>query len=247
MLTQLINIADYRKWKINWALLLLAMSPIIMSSCLDDDDVEELPPAAYVSYYHGAPNFEAITIYADGNQYNTNLFEFSDYFIYSRFYTGDRDLSFRLRNTANSLLDTTVNFIENQAYSFFLTEENDQLQTVIAEDNWDSPENTNALVRLVHLSPDAPAVSLKINDEETDLFENQSFQDVTDFEEITAAPTNLTLKNADNGEVLLTAENINLRNERVYTIVVRGYASPEEGAPASHELSLQLIRNYPDF
>ncbi len=247
MLTQIKKISNFRKWKINWALLLLAMSPILISSCLDDDDVEELPPAAYVSYYHGAPNFEAITIYADGNQYNTNLFEFTDYFNYYRFFTGDRDLSFRLRNTANSLLDTTVNFTENQAYSFFLTEENEQLETVIAEDNWESPEVTNALIRLAHLSPDAPAVNLQINDEETDLFESQSFKDVTDFVEVTAAPTDFTLKNTVNGEVLLTAEDINLRNERVYTIVVRGYTSPEEGAPANQELSLQVIRNYPDF
>ncbi|WP_230981233.1 DUF4397 domain-containing protein [Echinicola salinicaeni] len=243
------NRSLFKNWKKSLGLFFLAVSPLLITSCLDDDDTDYYDgPVAYVAYYHGSPETGSVSIYADGRVYNTNNFEYTDYFNYGRYFTGERTLSFKNRNAANSLLDTTVTLTENQAYSFFFIDaaedDDSDMGTLIAEDNWNEPNEGNAMIRLVHLSPDAPEVNLTINDSETPLFSNGAYMDVTDFEEIPAEMSNFSLTDANSGEVLLTADDLNLRSQRVYTVVVRGYMDSSE---TNKGLSLQVIRNYPNY
>ena len=191
MLTRLNKTNFLTKWKKSLGLLFLALSPLLITSCLDDDEIDYYDgPLAYVSFYHGSPETGAVTIYADGVSkppYSTYDFKYTDYFNYGNFYTGERTLSFKNRNANNSLLDTTVTLEENQVYSFFFIDGEDaDMGIVQAEDDWDSPAADKALVRLVNLSPDAPALDLYINDEETPLFDGEAFKSVTDFVEIDA-------------------------------------------------------------
>ncbi|WP_215224483.1 DUF4397 domain-containing protein [Echinicola shivajiensis] len=249
MLTRIMNSRLFKNWKKSIGLFLLAASPLLITSCLDDDDADYYDgPVAYVAYYHGSPETGAVSIYADGRLYNTNNFEYTDYFNYGRYFTGERELSFKSRNAANSLLDTTVTLTENQAYSFFFIDaaedDDSDMSTVVAEDNWNEPEEGNALIRLVHLSPDAPAVNLTVNESDTPLFANGTYKDVTEFEAIDADFTNLSLTDANSGEILLTADDLNLRSQRVYTVIVRGYVNSSE---TDKGLNLQVIRNYPNY
>jgi len=249
MLTRLSKNNLFMNWKRNLGLFMLALSPLMISSCLDDNDPADIPPVAYVAYYHGSPETGSVSIYADGRLYNSNNFEYTDFFNYGNYYTGERTLSFKNRNAANSLLDTTVTLVENQPYTFFFIDgdEDADMGVVIAEDNWDDPEANKAMIRLAHLSPDSPEVNLFINDEETPSEANVAFKDVTDFIEIDADLTSFTVKDAASGETLLTAEDLNLRSQRIYTVVVRGYASPDAGTSSADDLSLQVIRNYPNY
>ncbi|WP_137401014.1 DUF4397 domain-containing protein [Echinicola rosea] len=250
MLTRLNKNNLFNKWKRSLGLFLLALSPLVITSCLDDDDTEYYDgPLAYVSFYHGSPETGAVTIYADGVSkppYSTYDFKYTDYFNYANFYTGDRTLSFKNRNANNSLLDTAVTLEENQAYSFFFIDgEESDMGIVQAEDDWDSPEEGKALVRLVNLSPDAPELSLFINDSDTPLFQDQAFKEVTDFSEIDADFTTFTVEGV--GEINLTAEDLDLREQRVYTVIVRGYVNPDSGSTSEKDLSIQVIRNYPNY
>src|SRR5690554_3462222 len=163
-------------------ILSLAAIPFL-TSCLDDDNVNVNPePVAYVSFYHGLPNLSSIQIEVDNNRYNTNPFEYSTYFDYGRFYTGNRNFSFKVGNAANSLLDTLVKFEADKAYSFFISEEEDGFIPIIVEDDLDSPASGKALVRLIHLSPDAPKVSLLTGEDGEELFTNQGYREISDFE-----------------------------------------------------------------
>lgn len=226
-------------------ILSLALIPVL-TSCLNDEDSRLAPtPIAYVSFYHGSPNTSALSIVVDGNLYNTNAFNYSTYFDYGNFYTGDRTFSFKSANAANSLLDTLVTFEADQAYSFFISEEDENFEPVIVEDEIEMPGTGKALIRLVHLSPDSPAVNLQLGNEDSDLFKDQVYREVSEYLEVDAGRIDLTLKTSAGGEAVVTAENINLREKRVYTLVVRGYVDP--GASTEKRLSLQLIRNYPNY
>src|SRR5690606_6881803 len=147
------------RMKRGMGILSLAMVPFL-TSCLDDDEARIDPvPEAYVSFYHGAPNLSSLQIEVDNRRYNTNTFDYSTYFDYGRFYTGERNFSFKLGNAANSLMDTLVEFEADKAYSFFISEEADGFLPVIVEDEIESPAQGKALIRLINLSPDAPEVS----------------------------------------------------------------------------------------
>ncbi|WP_157492905.1 DUF4397 domain-containing protein [Echinicola pacifica] len=242
-----------KRWLKGITLMMLAISPLFITGCLDDDDdINYDGPVAYVAFYHGSPETGAVTMYADGVSkppYSVYPLEYTDFFNYGNFYTGDRTISFKSRNADNSLLDTAVVLEENKAYSFFLIDgEGDKdLGTVIAEDDWETPADDQALIRLVHLSPDAPAVNMTINDQEMALFSDESYQGVSTFEPIAGDLTSITITDAMTGEVLLTADDLQLRPQRVYTAIVRGYANPATGTHTDEDLSLQIIRNYPNY
>lgn len=231
-------------WTKGVGIVAIALLPFL-TSCLDDDDKNlETVPVAYVSFYHGSPKISSLQIEVDHRPYNTNTFDYSTYFDYGRFYTGDRNFSFKIGNAANSLLDTLVKFEADKAYSFFISEEEDGFLPLLVEDDLDSPAAGKALIRLVHLSPDAPEVTLQIGEDEQKLFENQGYREVSDFVEVEAGRLNLNLVAAAGSEPLVSATNVNVREGRIYTLVVRGY---KDNSNTANSLSLQLVRNYPNY
>ena len=231
-------------WTKGVGMLALALLPLL-TSCLNDDDQKlESTPAAYVSFYHGSPNMSSLRIEVDHRLYNTNTFDYSTYFDYGRFYTGERNFSFKAGNAANSLLDTLVKFEVDKAYSFFITEEESGILPLIVEDELESPASGKAMIRLIHLSPDVEDVNLQLGDNGEELFENQGYREVSDFEEVEAGRLDLNLVSAANGESLVSAANVMVREGRIYTLVARGY---KESSNSANSLSLQLVRNYPNY
>ena len=244
MSTQMIKNKFSARWTKAIGALGLALLPFL-TSCLNDNDQRlESVPVAYVSFYHGSPNLSSLQIEVDHRLYNTNTFDYSTYFDYGRFYTGERNFSFKVGNAANSLLDTLVKFEADKAYSFFISEEEDGFIPLIVEDELDSPPSGKALVRLIHLSPDSPEVNLQIGEDDEDLFENQGYRGLSDFVEVEAGRLDLNLIAAAGGASLVTAQSVNIREGRIYTLVVRGY---KDSSTTANSLSLQLVRNYPNY
>lgn len=223
----------------------LALIPFL-TSCLDDDEGRMDPsPVAYVSFYHGSPGTSPLTIEVDHKPYNTNPFDYSTYFDYGRFHIGKRNFSFKSQNAANSLLDTMVTFEADKVYSFFISEDNEGFIPVVVEDELKTPAEGKALIRLVHLSPDAESLDLKLDDDEELLFEEQAYQEVSEYAEIDAGRLTFDLRASASDENLLTANNINIGEGRIYTLVVRGYV--DASSSSDNTLSLQLVRNYPNY
>src|SRR5690606_41394625 len=86
-----------------------------------------------------------------------------------------------------------VKFEADKAYSFFISEEEDGFLPLLVEDDLDSPAAGKAMIRLIHLSPDAPEVTLQIGEDEEELFENNGYREVSDFEEVEAGRLDLNL------------------------------------------------------
>lgn len=231
-------------WRRGMGVLSLALM-LFLSSCLNDDDSKLEPvPAAYVSFYHGSPNISSLQIEVDHKPYNTNTFDYSTYFDYERFYPGDRDFSFKVGNAANSMVDTLVKFEADKAYSFFISKEGEGFVPVIVEDDLETPAAGKARLRIVHLSPDTPEVNLQMGNDEEEVFKNEAYREASDFVEVNAGRVDLELLSSNSGESLVKAESVNIREGRVYTLVVRGY---KDTSSTADKLSLQLVRNYPNY
>ncbi|WP_209330413.1 DUF4397 domain-containing protein [Lunatimonas salinarum] len=216
------------------------------SSCLDEQQFTEVTPIAYVSFYHGSPQTDPISITVDSRVYNTNPFTFGSYFEYGNFYTGERNFSFRNPGTSSSLLDTVVNLKASEAYSVFLAEQQDLFQPIIVKDELVNPGPEKALLRLVHLSPDAPQVHLLVGSETEAVFEDQAFGDVSAYKAIDSGRFTLRILDAESGEEeLVSANDISIMAGRIYTLVLRGYQ--ENASGTENRLSLQLLRNYPNY
>ncbi|MEX0882847.1 MAG: DUF4397 domain-containing protein, partial [Cyclobacteriaceae bacterium] len=166
----IVSIKNPRNW--HWFLMLL-MVPFTIS-CLDmDDEGLENPPTAYVSFYNGAGTDNGIRIEVDEKYYDRTPFDFGQYIDYWYFFTGERNFSFTIPGTGGQVLDTAVTLKVDEAYSFFMANEEGELKTLFVEDSLALPQNGKATFRLVNLSSDAPAVNLFKRDTAEPLIEAQ--------------------------------------------------------------------------
>ena len=83
-----------------------------------------------------------------------------------------------------------------------------------------------AMIRFLHLSPNAPAVDITLPDG-TVIFSNVSFKQITPY--IDVAPMNYTLqvRVAGTSSVVLTVPNVNLVADKYYTVYAIGLAGGE--------------------
>ncbi|MFC0274341.1 DUF4397 domain-containing protein [Metabacillus herbersteinensis] len=87
-------------------------------------------------------------------------------------------------------------------------------------------------VRVVHLSPDAPAVDIAIKDGDV-LFKNVSFLDATTFLTVSPRKVDLEVRVAGTNSVVLTVRKVQFKADRAFTVFAVGFAN---GTP-----SLDLI------
>ncbi|MEB2786173.1 DUF4397 domain-containing protein [Algoriphagus persicinus] len=214
-----------------------------LTGCLDNDNIpNDYPPAGYISIYNGAPSNTGVIVYADQNQVNNFSLKYAEVLPYSNFYPGDRLFKFTEQNSLTSLLEKEFEIKIDSVYSLFIVEDAGELDAVLVDDDWSEPTAAKAQIRIVNLSPDAGAVSLKVDDSETPFFDDVAFKSNSDFESLASKIYDLKVI-SNTGETLATATNVELQGKRVYTLVVRGYAVPTDN---SKKLDLQLLTNYVD-
>ncbi len=226
------------KNKLKW----LPFSAILLfplTGCLDNDNVEPIP-VAYVSIFNAAPDAPELDVLVDNKQIFSQPLDYADYSRYLNFYTGDRKLKINSFNANNVLVDTTVNFQPDKAYSVFIADDLADLSALVVEDSADTPETGKAMIRIIHLSPDAPAVDLEEADG-TSLFTNQTFKQASAFKEVDADTYNLKLNVGGNSSEAISIPDAEFRSRGIYSIIVRGFATPPTGNLNS--LSVQIVNN----
>ncbi|KDE59093.1 hypothetical protein EL22_24565 [Halostagnicola sp. A56] len=121
-----------------------------------------------------------------------------------------------------------------------LAAENQPFEVAVLEDDRSSP-GEDACVRLVHASPDAPAVDVTVGDGETVLFEDVGFGETATAE---VAPGEYTLEvrpatSNNDGEVVGTFD-IDPAAGNVYSAFAVGYLEPAD-APADEAFDLEVV------
>ena len=203
---------------------------ILLASCNDDEDfVNEPVEVAYVSIYHASPDAPDFDIFVDGRVINQNPFDYSSYSGYLNFFTGDREIRFAAYNADNALIDTTFNFENQKAYSLFAIDRLDKIEALLVVDSAGSPAAGKAMVRFVHLAPDAASFDVYTADSEEALFASQSFREATAFQEIDADTYTFGIRRSGESEQILTTEDVDILPGRYYTIITRGFANPPQG------------------
>ena len=213
---------------------------IFLVSCDNDDDfVTEPVEVAYVSIYHAAPDAPDLDIVVDGRVINFNPFDYTSYSGYLNFFTGDREIKFRAENANNALIDTTFSFENGKVYSLFAVNKLPDVEALLVVDSASSPAQGKAMVRFVHLSPDAPAYDISTENASTPLFAAKSFKQATVFQEVDAGTFTFEVKNAGSADVILSAEDVEILPGKYYTIITRGFVNPPSGN--NNVLSVEVL------
>ncbi len=98
---------------------------------------------------------------------------------------------------------------------------------IVTVENDDPLEEGSARVRLVHASPDAPAVDVTVGDGETTLFDGASFGDTTEYVTVPAGDYELEVRPADGGDAVAEIP-VTVEAGMTYTAVAAGYLTPDD-------------------
>ncbi len=209
--------------KIKTIIAAIATLSISLASCSKDDRELVVPPISGLNIIHASPTTEKLDFYVDGTRANNVDFAFGNKMGYFSLYSGKRRLITVKKNTTTPLLVSEDLTLEDQkAYSLFIYDKFDALKYLFVKDDLTAPASGKAKLRFVHLSPDAPELSLSIAGKDADLFSGKAFKSYTDFTEIDpAAKVTFHVENAD-GSVTATLADIKIEAGKIYTVWVKG-------------------------
>jgi hypothetical protein len=222
---------------------LLAVS-LALTGCLDNLESPELPPAAYVSIFQGSTEAPAMDVFANQNRVNQTPLEYAQIIPYSAFFTGTRDFRFSAFNSATALLEKNFVLKADSVYSIFVADKAAGIDAILVKDIWKDPVAEKAQLRFVHLSSDTEPVYLEISGLTAPLVTESAFKSVSDFKELAKGNFILTVKSSQTNEMLIQTGTLELKGNRVYTLILRGQSAESTG---DKKLDLQLITNYTHF
>jgi hypothetical protein len=231
------------RWRF-WIVASLLAGSFLLTGCLDNLESPKLPPAAYVSIFQGSTVAPALDVFANQNRVNQNPLEYTQLIPYSAFYTGTRDFRFSAINSVTALLQKDIVLKADSVYSIFVADKAAGIDAVLVKDSWKDPVAEKAQLRFVHLSTDTEAVYLELSGMSSPLVPLSNFKSVSDFKELAKGNFTLTVKSLETNETLIQTGTVELKGNRVYTLILRGLRAENTG---NKKLDLQLVTNYINF
>jgi hypothetical protein len=204
----------------------LGLIILSLSSCLkDNNNVTPLPPAAYVSVINALPGSQSVEVYFDQNlatQYALNFGNNQDYIAAS---TGKRTITYYTTGSKQKLQSDTITLQGNKNYSAYLTGTTAQPEVVILKDEATQPDAGKAIVRLVNVSANAPAISLVVRNGAT-LATSIAYKGASPFVQVQGNTAyTMDVVQAGTSTILGTVSNVNIKNNGVYTVWLYGSAT----------------------
>jgi hypothetical protein len=199
------------------ALLALALMPAVFAQS----------GGAKVRVVHASPDAPAVDVYLDGNKVLTNVpfFTASDYLDVP---AGAHDIKVTPTGDANTaVIDAKGVTVEaGKMYTVAAVGKLADIKPQIYSDNLAAPAAGKAHVRVVHASPDAPAVDVKVKGGPT-LISNLAFPNDSGYNPVDAGSYDLQVTPAGGDQVVLDLPGTNLEAGKIYDIFAVGLLNGE--------------------
>jgi len=179
--------------------------------------------SSLVRVFHASPQAPEVDVYVDGNLAFSDL-EFKEFTKYVYLDEGNHKVEVYLAGTKESpVISQTVDVPDGEMITVAATGNLDDL-SLLAIPDYVSKEvsDSYSTFRVIHLSPDAPAVDI-LEGEET-LFEDIEFREGTEYVDVKPGKYNVKIALSSDGKVVLPLE-IRLNPNRIYTIYAVGNAA----------------------
>jgi Domain of unknown function (DUF4397) len=204
----------------------LCVLTLALSSCLKTNNSYYNPAVALVTFVQASPDAPAMDFYLNNNKVNVSPVNFGDNISYFKANIGQRTANCYVAGTQTKIFSDTTTFKENYVYSLFLANKVSSPQFLRLTDTIAQPASGKANIRFVNMSPDAPAVDLAVQGGAV-LVTNRAFKGFSSFAPVTGNTTyTLEVRQAGTNTVLATLAGVQLYSGFVYTIWLRGLATP---------------------
>jgi Domain of unknown function (DUF4397) len=222
---------------------ILAVSAIVsLTGCKKDEPVVETPVVenAKVMVIHASPNAPAVDVLVDDAKALSSV-PFGVASSYLTVKAGTRNIKVNAAGTSTSVINAPVAVTKDKNYSIFAGDVLGSITPLVFTDDLTAPAAGKAHIRVIHLSPDAPAVDVAVTGGAV-LFPNLTFKQGTAFTPVAAGSYNLEIRLKGTTTVALAIPNVVLTAGKIYTVYAKGYAgTPPTGN--TNTLSVGTIVN----
>jgi hypothetical protein len=213
---------------------------LLISGCSKDDENPVNPPSgtARVMVIHASPDAPGVDLYVDNARVDSNL-TFLGNTGYVDIAAGIRMVKVTVTGTTTPVIEGPVPVTAGTVYSVFAADSAASIFPLLLVDTLTAPAAGKAHVRFVHLSPNAPAVDVTLENG-TVVFGNRAFGEYTGFTPLDAGSYVLQVREAGTTNIVLTLPSITLEAGKIYTVYAKGFAGVTSGAQA---LGAEIIVN----
>lgn len=192
-----------------------------------------------VRVLHASPNAPEVDVYIDDKLAIENL-SFTNFSDYSYLKEGVHTIKVTPTNDSSTVvINKVVDVPNDKIFTIAAVGNLDNIDLLLIEDDVNEvPSTKESTVRVVHLSPDAPAVDIIAND--NTIFEDVNFKENTDYIKVPAGMYDIKLALSENKDPVLSSK-VNLKANRIYTIYAVGNP-PDLGLIQSVDVNTYLCR-----
>lgn len=203
---------------------LVALATFTMGSTAE----AQAPANGRVRVMHASPDAPAVDVFVDNVKAASGL-AFPDNTGYISLAAGSHDVKVFVSpftTQATPVLSATLDVAAGKDYTVLAVGRvsDGSLALLPLTDNNASPAEGKAHIRLIHASPDAPAVNVALAGTKTNVFSNVAFKGVGDYTAVAIGTYDLDVNVASNGQTVKTVSGLKLHNKGVYTAVAVGLA-----------------------
>jgi len=175
----------------------------------------------YVRVIHTVPDAPNVDIYANDKLIINNL-AYGNYTDYLSIPEGTYKISLYVAGTKNSpVLENMLTVNKNSILTVAAVGTLSEIGLLAIMDANESRMSDKAMIRFLHLSPNAPAVDITLPNG-TVVFSNVSFKQVTPYIDVEPMNYTLQVRVAGTSNVVLTVPNVNLNADKYYTVYAIG-------------------------
>ncbi|WP_250674946.1 DUF4397 domain-containing protein [Paraclostridium ghonii] len=192
-----------------------------------------------VRVFHASPNAPAVDVYIDGQLVIKDL-SFTNFSDYSYLPEGMHTIQVTPTGDASKVvINKMVDVPDNRIFTIAAVGNLENIELLLLEDDINEvPSTKEATLRVIHLSPNAPAVNIIAND--NTVFKNINFKENSDYIKVPAGMYDVKVALSENGKVALSSK-VNLKANRIYTIFAVGNP-PNLGLIQSVDVNTYLCR-----
>lgn len=216
----------YTKFSFKTLYILFAVAIVtLISSCGKNET--QVTEYGILSVYNASPTYGTYDVYLNGSKLNTVALPYAGGVKYTQLITGTYETKFTIASeTASIYTKSGIAVGSNSVSTLYLTGTTGSFDGLLLSDNFTGSSNDKAYVRFINLSPDAPALDLRIKDATTDLTTNKAYKTYSEFTAVDAGSKDFEIKETSSDIVKATV-NRSLVNGSFYTIITGGKVTPD--------------------